>query len=171
MVGVLGVTYFFSSDRSSGFYEYILASEDFSIKDIYISYAFSTIVIISMILAINIGITTLALYIIYGDVPSYMLGLIAVYSLPITYISGLLLTLSMLTWTSLSKTYSGLNAPGGIGTIVGIAPPTAFLVINNFIVVNNLYLYSIIYCLFIFIVLVALFSVSIKKMSCERMLA
>ena len=42
-----------------------------------------------------------------------MLELIGVFSVPVAYVSSLISILAMLTWVSMSKTYPGVNAPGG----------------------------------------------------------
>ena len=72
----------------------------------------------------------------------------------------------------MSKVYPGVNAPGGLGSIIGIIPPLVFLIVIVRIVrPSDLLLIAGLFSVSLFIILILLLVVVIKRMSNERMLA
>lgn len=169
-VGGIGVTYLFSTDRSNGVYEYLIATRKIKIRDIFISYAVATVIVISIILAVDITVA----FIVIGKQGHTalidFLKLVGVFSVPIAYLSSLLSALAMLTWSSLSKTFPGVNSPGGVGTLIGVIPPIVLLLVVERLRTLNPYLYGGVFSIVVFVIFVVVLVVVIKKMSNERMI-
>ena len=171
-IGGMGVAYLFSTDRSNGVYEYLIATGKIRIKDIFLSFSLVTVAIISILLAIDIAAISLLIFFTVPSVLGTILQFFAVFSIPVAYISALLSILAMLSWTAMSKVYPGVNAPGGIGSIIGIILPLVFLIVIVRIVrPSDLLLIAGLFSVSLFIILILLLVVVIKRMSNERMLA
>ncbi|MGC8516176.1 MAG: hypothetical protein ACP5OC_08615 [Thermoplasmata archaeon] len=171
-IGCIGVAYLFSTDRSNGVYEYLIATGQIKISDIFLSFSLVTVAVVSLLLAIDIsGIFVMA----YFTAPSLLIKMFeffAVFSIPVAYISALLSILAMLSWTAMSKVYPGVNAPGGIGSIIGIMPAVVFLiVIIRIIKPSDIILIAGLFSLALLVILILLLMVVIKRMSNETMLA
>ncbi len=171
--GSTGVAYLFSTDRSNGLYEYLIATRKIKIRDIFLSYSIIDAVVVSAILGVDLAVVyvTLAL-----KVPSLLHGLlfiVIVYSIPVAYFASLISVLAMLTWSSLSKRYVGVNAPGGIGTLIGVIPTLLFLlvVIGSGLFSGNIDLVGGLFSIVIFAAFVILLVIVTRLMSNERMLA
>jgi hypothetical protein len=101
-----------------------------------------------------------------------MFEFFVVFSIPVAFISALLSILAMLSWTAMSKVYPGVNAPGGIGSVIGIIPAVVFLVlIIRIIKPSDIILVAGLYSLSLFVILFLLLMVVIRRMSNETMLA
>ena len=171
-IGGIGIAYLFSTDRSNGVYEYLIATGKIRIKDIFLSFSLVTVAIISILLAIDIAAISLLIFFTAPSVLGTILQFFAVFSIPVAYISSLLSILAMLSWTAMSKVYPGVNAPGGIGSIIGTIPPLVFLIaIVQIVRPSDLLLIAGLYSVSLFIILILLLVVVIKRMSNERMLA
>ena len=170
-IGGMGVTYLFSTDRSNGVYEYLIATGKIKIRDIFLSFSIVTMALISIILGIDITTIIVLVHFIAPTVAGTMLELIGVFSVPVAYVSSLISILAMLTWVSMSKTYPGVNAPGGIGSIIGIIPPLAFLlVIVRIVHPSDIILIAGLFSAALLMVFIVLLIVVVRKMSNERML-
>ena len=170
-IGGMGVTYLFSTDRSNGVYEYLIATGKIKIRDIFLSFSIVTISLISIILGIDIATIMVIVHFMVPSIAGTMLELIGVFSVPVAYVSSLISILAMLTWVSMSKTYPGVNAPGGIGSIIGIIPPMVFLlVIVRIIRPTDIILIAGLFSAALLIVFIALLVVVVRRMSNERML-
>ena len=170
-IGGMGVTYLFSTDRSNGVYEYLIATGKIKIRDIFLSFSIVTISLISIILGIDIATIMVIVHFMVPSIAGTMLELIGVFSVPVAYVSSLISILAMLTWVSMSKTYPGVNAPGGIGSIIGIIPPMVFLlVIVRIIRPTDIILIAGLFSAALLIVFIALLVIVVRRMSNERML-
>lgn len=171
-VGGLGVVYLFSTDRSNGVYEYLVATRKIKVRDIFISYSMVEAVAVSIILGINIAIEC-ALF--YGNGTAFLtsfLKLVLIFSIPVAFFSSLISVMAMLTWSSLSKRYPGVNAPGGIGSVIGVIPPLVFLMLGlqSDLVLGNIYLLAGVFSIAMFVIFVVMLVVITRLMSNERML-
>jgi hypothetical protein len=171
ILGAAGVTYFFSGDKSWGFFEYLMGSLKVKVGMIYFSYILTTLVIIATLITVNTSVTFIAIYLYIGSIPSFFIDIILVYTIPITVISSLISVLAMLTWSSLSKSYPGINSPGGTGTLLGIVPILGFLFLSFKIGVTYLLIVSAVYVTGIALVFIFFFMVTVRKMANERMIA
>lgn len=169
-IGSIGVTYLFSTDRSNGVYEYLIATRRIKIRDIFVSYAVADAVIVSVILGIDVSVLYVYANMQFGGMVSGIMKMLAVFSIPVAYFSSLISDLAMLTWSSLSKTYPGVNSPGGIGTIIGVIPPMVFLLIGETSRGLNQYQLGAVFSGAVFVIFVLLLFVVIRKMSNERMI-
>jgi len=172
-VGSMGVAYLFSSDRSNGLYEYLLATRRIKISDIFISYAVIDSIVVTVVLGLDLPI----IYIILAlRAPLLLHGffiLLLVYSIPVAYFVSLISVLAMLTWSSLSKRYVGVNSPGGIGSVIGVIPSILFIFlgIGSGLFSNDIDLLGGIFSIVVFAIFIVILVVVVKLMSNERMLA
>ena len=97
-IGGMGVTYLFSTDRSNGVYEYLIATGKIKIRDIFLSFSIVTISLISIILGIDIATIMVIVHLMVPSIAGTMLELIGVFSVPVAYVSSLISILAMLTW-------------------------------------------------------------------------
>jgi hypothetical protein len=171
IMGAAGVAYFFSGDKSWGFFEYLMGSLKVKVGMIYFSYILTTLAIMAILVTVNVSVAILAIYFYIGSIPSFFNDILLVYSIPITFISALISVLAMLTWSSLSKSYPGINSPGGIGTILGIVPILGFLFISFEIGVSHLLVVSALYVTGIALIFIFFFMIAVRKMANERMIA
>ncbi len=170
-IGGMGVTYLFSTDRSNGVYEYLIATGKIKIQDIFLSFSIVTIALISIILGTDITAIFIIINFMAPSTTVTIFELIAVFSVPVAYVSSLISILAMLTWVSMSKTYPGVNAPGGIGSVIGFIPPMFFLiVIVRIFHPLDIILIGGLFSIILFIIFIALLIVVVRRMSNERML-
>jgi hypothetical protein len=171
-LGGIGVAYLFSTDRSNGVYEYLIATGKIKISDIFLSFSLVTVAVVSLILAIDISGIFILVHFIAPSLLVKMFEFFGVFSIPVSYISALLSILAMLSWTAMSKVYPGVNAPGGIGSIIGIIPAVVFLVVViRIIKPSAIILVAGLFSLSLFVILILLLMVVIRRMSNETMLA
>ncbi len=171
VLGSTGATYFFSSDRSSGVYEYLLSTSKVKIGQIYLSYIIATVMVSTIIISAGIIFAVSMVYAVGDGFQMFLIDLFLVYSIPLTYVSSMLSSIMILSWASMSKTYPGVNAPGGIGAIVGLVPSLFFLFVHMEIPVQSLYLYSSFYVLGIFGIFLIIFITAARRISNERMIS
>lgn len=171
-IGGIGVSYLFSTDRSGGVYEYLIATGKIRIGDIFLSFAMVSIIMVSVILAVDISVIYTLIHFLAPFLQGTVYTVMAVFSVPVAYISSLLSIIAMLTWASMSRVYPGVNAPGGIGSIIGIIPPLVFLlVIARIFHPSDIVEIAGIFSAVLFVLLIVILSVAIRRMSNERMLA
>lgn len=171
-IGSSGTAYLFSTDRANGVYEYLLASKTVKVSDIFMTYSISGIITVSVILGVNLA-TFYGAYLIQSSaIPWEVTEFIIIFTVPISYFSTLISILSMLTWASLTKRYPGVNAPGGIGTIIGVVPVMVFfiLIFKYLWFQENIMFAGQIFSVIIGIIFVILTVTVIRLMSNERML-
>lgn len=173
VIGSMGVAYFFSTDRSNGLYEYLIATRKINISDIFLSYSIIDAIIVSVILGVDLAIIYIILTLKAPSLLHGLLMLVIVYSIPVAYFASILSVLAMLTWSSLSKKFAAVNAPGGIGSVIGLIPPVVFLLVgvDSRIFAGNLDLIGGLFSIVIFGAFIILLIVVLKLMSSERMLA
>ena len=172
-IGSMGVAYFFSLDRSGGFYEYLIGGRKCTFKAILLSFAISEIIVITVLLSIELAVTFELLLQVAPGMISQEFTLIAVFTIPVSYLSSILMMLALISWTSMSKIYPGVNAPGGLGTIVGVIPSVIFflLITGSVIPVNHITRYSSLYSIAIMIITLGIFVAVFKRISNERLLS
>lgn len=169
-IGGLGVTYLFSTDRSSGVYEYLIATRKIKVRDIFVSFAIADIAVVAIILGIDLTALYLFVHLKFASLLSGLLKMVLVFSIPVAIFSSLISSLAMLTWSSLSKTYPGVNSPGGIGAIIGVVPPLVFLFVGQSGSGLDQYLLGGIFSVILFGLFITLLVVVIRNMSNERMI-
>ena len=171
-IGSSGTAYLFSSDRANGVYEYLLASKTVKVSDIFMTYSISGIIITSVILGVNLAIFYGSDSIRFLTVPWEVTEFIIIFTVPISYFSTLISILSMLTWASLTKRYPGVNAPGGIGTIIGMIPVLVFfiLIMKYLWFQENIIFAGEMFSVILGVIFVILTVTVIRLMSNERML-
>ncbi len=169
VISSTGVTYFISIDRTNGVYEYLMGSLKVRIRDIYFSFIIADLSFIALTLAIDVPVSLFVFYLVSGYIPSYFISLILIYSIPTAFLSSLLGVLAILNWSAMSKMYPGINAPGGIGTIVGFVGPVAFLLFDTVKgggLLDSALFTGIMGCIFLIVLYI-----SVKGVSNEKMLA
>lgn len=173
IVGSVGATYLFSSDRSNGVYEYLIATRKIRVKDVFLSNVASVVISVSIILGIDLLIIFSIVYlkadVIFGD----MFKLIVLLTIPLSYFCALISALAILTWASLSKRYVGVNSPGGIGVMIGVVPVLVYLIANSlgFIPATNMDLFGGLYSLSILAAFVLFLAIVLRKISNESLLS
>ena len=171
VLGSTGATYFFSSDRSSGVYEYLISTSKVRVGQIYLSFIFATVIVSTIIISAGIIFAVSIIYAVGDGIQMFLIKLFLVYSIPLTYVSSMLSSIMILSWASMSKTYQGVNAPGGIGGIIGLIPTLAFLFMHVEIPVQSLYLYSSLYVIAVFAIFLIIFITAARRISNERMIS
>lgn len=173
IIGSVGSTYLFSSDRSNGVYEYLIATRKIRIKDVFLSNVVSVTISVSIILVADLLIILSIVYLEAATILGDMSRLIVMVTIPLSYLCALLSMLAILTWASLSKRYVGVNSPGGIGVLLGVAPVLVYVLANNlgFVPATDIDLFGSLYSLGIFAVFIIFLAIVLRKISNESLLS
>lgn len=125
-VGSLGGLGVFSSDRVKGVLEYLMAY-GISPRRIFLNILLASLALVTMVLGIALG-ASLGLYFARGNAPSGdLVGLLVIYTLPMSYASAAFMSTTGMYWTALSSPRQGMNSPLGVAPFIGILPSAATL--------------------------------------------
>jgi len=137
VLGSMGGLMVFSSDRTKGVYEYLLAY-GISPRQLFINGLLACLLVETVVLSFVLGLG-LGIFVVSGHTISLtLIAALSVYSIPMSYVSAAFATTVGMLWTSLSSPRTGMNSPIGLIPFVGIAPSAltlglvAFLAIDGF---------------------------------------
>lgn len=126
VVGAMGALMVFSSDRLKGVVEYLMAY-GVSPRRQFLNVLLASLVLVTVVLAVALGVSLTVHLARGGSVPGSMLELLAVYAIPMSYASAAFATTIGMFWTALSSPRFGISSPAGLAPFFGILPPVATL--------------------------------------------
>jgi len=120
ILGAIGGLLVFTSDRSKGVYEYLIAY-GVDTSSVFWSTIAATLVLVSITLAA--GIVEALVGLSFGSgVSVTFVELLLFYTIPLSYASAAFMCSAGMVWSALTTQMAGVNSPVGIAPILGIAP-------------------------------------------------
>jgi len=131
VVGSMGGLLVFTSDRTKGVLEYLLAY-GYSPRRLFANILLTAMVLVSIVVAISVS-ASLAVYFAKGHPATSALAIgLGVYAIPMTYVCAAFASTVGVYWTALSSLRVGMSSPIGLTPFVGILPAlvTLFVIIG-----------------------------------------
>ena len=127
-VSAVGALTVFTSDRTTGVLEYLMAY-GVSPRRLFTNFIVAALASISIVLVIAVG-ASVGTYLALGNkVSTSLLLFLGGYAIPMSYVSGAFATTVGMYWSALSSPREGMNSPIGLAPFLGILPPVATLVL------------------------------------------
>ena len=170
IIGSMGGLMIFTSDKTKGVYEYLIAY-GVNISSIFWSIVLATIGLASIVLVVSISGTVGILIATGGSISIGFVELVTFYVIPISYTSSMFMSMAGMIWSSLATRRAGVNSPVGLAPVLGIIPVMAVLLLSSRVGAGNfILLVGSVSVALVFIVGVMI-AVSNKKMVRERFLS
>jgi len=131
VVGSMGGLVVFTSDRTKGVLEYLLAY-GYSPRRLFANVLLTTVVLVSIVVGIAVS-ASLGAYSAEGHSVTSTLAIgLGVYAIPMTYACAAFASTVGVYWTALASPRQGMNSPVGLIPFVGILPAliTLFVIIG-----------------------------------------
>jgi hypothetical protein len=170
VLGSIGGLMTFTSDRTKGVFEYLIAYGVRS-RTLFVNGLLSTIAMTSIILglALALGLGGASLKGIPLDMD--LLKSIALYTVPMSYAGALFTSSVGMIWSSISTPRTGINSPVGMAPMVGIAPTVLVLVVAETAPASEYYYITAGAASAIIVVVLLLLALSARLMGRERFLS
>lgn len=170
VLGSQGGLMTFSSDRTKGVFEYLIAY-GVRTRTLFLNGLLSTAamagVILGLSLLIGLGVAAAAGVALTED----LWKSVALYTIPMGFAGALFTATVGMTWSSVSTPRSGLNSPVGMAPMVGIAPTVLVLIIAEKVSPSEYYYVTVGAAIAIIAAMVCLLAISARLMGRERFLS
>jgi hypothetical protein len=124
VVGSMGGLVVFTSDRTKGVLEYLIAY-GYSPRRLFANVLLTTLVLVSIVVGIGVSVS-LGVYFAKGHVVTSTLAIgMGVYAVPMTFACAAFASTVGVYWTALSSPRQGINSPVGLIPFIGILPALA----------------------------------------------
>ena len=124
VVGSMGGLVVFTSDRTKGVLEYLIAY-GYSPRRLFANVLLTTLVLVSIVVVIGVSVS-LGVYFAEGHTVTSNLAIgMGVYAVPMTYVCAAFASTVGVYWTALSSPRMGINSPVGLIPFIGILPALA----------------------------------------------
>jgi len=170
ILGSMGGLMTFTSDRTKGVFEYLIAY-GVRPRTLFIDGLISTSAMVAIILG-------LSLLVGFGAADAYGVTLsadlvqsVALYTVPMSFAGALFTATVGMIWASVSTPRTGINSPIGIAPMVGIAPTVLVLVVANTVPPSEFYYVTVGAAAAIIAAVVGLLVMSARLMGRERFLS
>ena len=127
ILGSVGGLLVFTSDRSKGVYEYLIAY-GVDTSTVFWSNIAATLVLVSIPLTAGVAEAVVALA-FEGGVSAAFFELLVFYTVPLSLAAAAFMCAAGMVWSALTTQMAGVNSPAGIAPILGIAPVTVVLLV------------------------------------------
>jgi hypothetical protein len=170
VLGSTGGLMTFTSDRTKGVFEYLIA---YGIRprslflDGLVSTAAMVAIILGLALLVGVGAATSRGINLSGDFAKT----VALYTIPMSFAGALFTSTVGMIWSSVSTPRTGINSPIGIAPMVGIAPTILVLIVAETVPSADFYYVTVGAALAIIAVVVGLLAMSARLMGRERFLS
>jgi hypothetical protein len=145
VVGSMGGLIVFTSDRTKGVLEYLIAY-GYSPRRLFANVLLTTLVLVSIIVGIGVSVSV-GVYFAEGNAATSKLAIsLGVYAVPMTFACAAFASTVGVYWTTLSSPRMGINSPVGLIPFIGILPAlvTLFVIvvasISGPLSINSLFL-------------------------------
>ncbi len=170
IIGSMGGLMIFTSDKTKGVYEYLIAY-GVNVSSIFWSIVLATIGLASIVLVVSIAGTVGILVATGGSISLVFIELVIFYVIPITYTSSMFMSMAGMIWSSLATRRAGVNSPVGLAPVLGIIPVMAVLLLSSRVGAGNFILLVGSVSVVLVFTVGAMIAVSNKKMVRERFLS
>jgi len=170
ILGSTGGLMTFTSDRTKGVYEYLIAygvPPRAIFRDGLLATAAMSGIIVALSLAVGLGGATadgIALNVTFAKSIAY-------YTIPMSFAGGLFTATVGMIWASVSTPRTGINSPVGIAPMIGIAPAILVLIVAESAPSSEYYYITVGAALVIILAVVGLLAMSARLMGRERFLS
>jgi len=128
VVGSMGGLTVFTSDRTKGVLEYLIAY-GYSPSRLFANVLLTTLVLVSIIVGIGVPVS-LGVYFAEGHTVTSDLSIgVGVYAVPMTFACAAFASTVGVYWTALSTPRAGINSPVGLIPFIGIIPALVTLLV------------------------------------------
>jgi len=170
VLGSMGGLMTFTSDRTKGVFEYLIAygipSRTLFLNGLLSTAAMSAI-ILGLSLLVGLGAATARGVTLTED----LWKSIGLYTVPMSFAGALFTATVGMIWTSVSTPRTGINSPVGIAPMVGVAPTVLVLIVAETVPSGEFYYVTVGAAAVIIAVVVALLAMSARIMGRERFLS
>jgi hypothetical protein len=126
VVGSMGGLVVFTSDRTKGVLEYLLAY-GYSPRRLFANVLLTTLILVSIVVGVGVSVS-LGVYFAEGHTVTSTLAIgLGVYAIPMTFACAAFASTVGVYWTALSSPRQGINSPVGLVPFIGILPALATL--------------------------------------------
>ncbi len=126
VVGSMGGLTVFTSDRTKGLLEYLIAY-GYSPRRLFANVLLTTLVLVSIVVGIGTSVS-LGVYFVEGNAATSTLAItMGLYAVPMTFACAAFASTVGVYWTALSSPRQGINSPVGLIPFIGILPALATL--------------------------------------------
>jgi hypothetical protein len=170
VLGSTGGLMTFTSDRTKGVFEYLIAY-GVRPRTLFANGLISTAAMSCIILVLSLGVG-LGLAVARGVAltPDFAMAL-ALYTIPVSFAGALFTSTVGMIWASVSNPRTGINSPVGIAPMVGIAPVILVLIVAEASPSSEYYYITSGAAAAIIVAVVGLLAVSARLMGRERFLS
>ena len=121
VVGSMGGLIVFTSDRTKGVLEYLIAY-GYSPRRLFANVLLTTLVLVSIVVGIGVSVS-LGVYFAEGHAATSKLAIsLGLYAVPMTFACAAFASTVGVYWTTLSSPRMGINSPVGLIPFIGILP-------------------------------------------------
>jgi len=126
VVGSMGALIVFTSDRTKGVLEYLLAY-GYSPRRLFANVLLTTLLLVAIVVSPGV-VVSLGVYLAEGHSVTSNLAIgLGAYAIPMTFACAAFATTVGVYWTTLSSPRQGINSPVGLVPFIGILPALATL--------------------------------------------
>jgi len=126
VVGSMGSLVVFTSDRTKGVLEYLIAY-GYSPRRLFANVLLTTLILVGIVVGIGVS-GSLGVYFAEGHTVTSNLAIgVGVYAVPMAFACAAFATTVGVYWTALSSPRQGINSPVGLIPFIGILPSLATL--------------------------------------------
>jgi hypothetical protein len=170
VMGSLGGLMTFTSDRTKGVFEYLIAY-GVRPRTLFLDGLTATAVMVMIILGLSLTVGVGAAAASGIPLTEDFVTTVALYTIPMAFAAGLFTATVGMIWSSISSPRSGLNSPLGLAPMTGIAPTILVLVLAESAPAPDFYYITTGAAVAIVVVVVGLLALSARLMGRERFLS
>ncbi len=170
VMGSLGGLMTFTSDRTKGVFEYLIAYGVHA-RSLFLDGLVATAALVAIILGLSIGAGVGAAAATGIPLTEDFVKTVALYTIPMAFAAGLFASTVGMLWSSVSSPRSGINSPLGLAPTTGIAPTILVLIVAESAPASDFYYITTGAAVTIIVVTVGLLALSARLMGRERFLS
>jgi hypothetical protein len=170
VLGSTGGLMTFTSDRTKGVFEYLIAY-GIRPRTLFTNGLLSTVAMVAIILGLSLAIGVAAAFASGVMLTEEFAKSVALYTVPMSFAGALFTSTIGMIWSSVSTPRTGINSPVGIAPLVGIAPTVLVLIVAETAPASEFYYITVGAATTIIVAVVALLAMSARLMGRERFLS
>ncbi|MGA7923093.1 MAG: hypothetical protein WCA77_03880 [Thermoplasmata archaeon] len=170
VLGSTGGLMTFTSDRTKGVFEYLIA---YGVRpqSLFLYGLLSTTAMAAIILGLSLSVGLGAATVSGAALSQDFWKSVGLYTIPMSFAGALFTSTVGMIWSSISSPRTGMNSPVGIAPMVGIAPTVLVLIVAEASPSSDFYYITVGAAVAIIVAVVGLLAMSAKLMGRERFLS
>jgi hypothetical protein len=170
VLGATGGLMTFTSDRTKGVFEYLIAY-GVRPRSLFADGLLATATMSAIILGLALGVGLGAAASQGLQLSSNLWKALAFYTIPMTFAGGLFISTIGMIWSAVSSPRTGINSPVGLAPMFGVAPTILVLIVAESAPMSEYYFITTGAAAAILVVVIGLLAVSARLMGRERFLS